>query len=306
MSTTEKLWTLYRKAQKKASPSLILKYGLKLGRRLRKEEEHGDGIDVLGAVLLVVTNAHGEEHPDVATVMVSLGDLFEAKGDFSRAVSYFGKAFPIQVEKLGIDHSDTTKTSLKLAAIEMHQQEYFEKALIAFKRAYELKLQNVGKEHPATASALINIGLVHKQCEDFSRAVEALAQALAIRIKVLGEDHQETADIITHLADVYRLEGDYVKALEYYEWAVSIREKHASSSKTQSQLAGDCLFNMALIYRRLEKHTVSAKMFTRAAHHITQSQGDKSVDAKDCLDQAKRAHELAALSDSTDEAETAI
>ena len=58
----------------------------------------------------------GEDHEDSALVLVALGEIFEARGNYARAVSYYNKALPIQEARLGKDHDFTTKTALKLVS----------------------------------------------------------------------------------------------------------------------------------------------------------------------------------------------
>lgn len=56
----------------------------------------------------------GEDHAQSASTMVALGDVFEANGEYAKAMHYFNKALPIQEAHLGKEHSAPTKTALKL------------------------------------------------------------------------------------------------------------------------------------------------------------------------------------------------
>ncbi|EGD81692.1 hypothetical protein PTSG_02405 [Salpingoeca rosetta] len=305
----DRLRLLFRRAQAKKSPPLILKYGLKLGKRLRKEKQHEEATDVLSATLLNQMDNVGEDHADTALVLVALGDVFEAKGNYARAVTYFNKALPIQEAQLGKDHDTTTKTALKLASIQSHQEEYYDKALEAYREALQIKLDNVGELHPSTAVTLINLGLVCKQQGDMPRALEYLTHALTIRSRVFGTTHVETAACITHLADLYRVEGSYDKALEYYKWSLSIQEAH---ERPRHRAIADCLYNIALIHKHLRAYSDSQQAFTQAAQHFTIALGADDAETLDCVAQAERARTLAGretpqhLSQADNEAETAI
>eukprot|EP01147_Barroeca_monosierra_P005879 gene5879-7299_t len=199
----ERLRLLFRRALAKNSASLLFKYGQKLGKQLRKEKHYQEAKDVLQTTLTKQIETFGEDHAQSASTMVALGDVFEANGEYAKAMHYFNKALPIQEAHLGKEHSAPTKTALKLASIQSHQEEYYSKALDAFREALQIKIQNVGEFHPSTANTFVNLGLVCKQKGDLGDALEHFTHAMSIRSQILGKDHPETAAAITHVAEIY-------------------------------------------------------------------------------------------------------
>eukprot|EP00049_Salpingoeca_infusionum_P026434 m.25681 g.25681 ORF g.25681 m.25681 type:complete len:172 (-) comp8747_c0_seq3:824-1339(-) len=117
----------------------ILKTGSKYARKLKRQKALDGALDALTDVLAALMREYGEVHEDTAGVMVSIADIFEQTGQFSRAVSYYNKALPIQEQLLGKDHKTCSKTALKLASIQSHQQEYYEKALDMYNQALAVR-----------------------------------------------------------------------------------------------------------------------------------------------------------------------
>eukprot|EP00669_Euglena_mutabilis_P007139 TRINITY_DN251_c0_g1_i1.p2 TRINITY_DN251_c0_g1~~TRINITY_DN251_c0_g1_i1.p2 ORF type:complete len:106 (+),score=11.68 TRINITY_DN251_c0_g1_i1:41-358(+) len=54
----------------------------------------------------IMLTALGEDHPDVATTLNSIGSVYESQGDYSQALEYHGKALRIRRTALGDDHPD--------------------------------------------------------------------------------------------------------------------------------------------------------------------------------------------------------
>ncbi|CAM9163039.1 unnamed protein product [Phaeothamnion confervicola] len=80
-------------------------------------------------------------------------------------------------------------------------------------RAAALQLQqsdaHFGRAHPATASALNNVALMHKMRGDLAKSIDAYSDALAAYRAALGtEDHPSFATALSNLGLVYRALAD--------------------------------------------------------------------------------------------------
>lgn len=87
-----------------------------------------------------------------------------------------------------------------------------------------------GLEHPDTAEAYNNKGLLHYIKEDYPKALEWYSKVLAIYEKVFGSEHPITAASYNVIGDVYSKMGNNPKALIYYNRAIKAYEKNCKSN----------------------------------------------------------------------------
>ena len=73
-------------------------------------------------------------------------------------------------------------------------------ALESDKRALNIRLKVLGKEHLQTAHSYHELGLTQHSLGDFVSALESNKRALNIRLKVLSKEHLQTADSCHSLA----------------------------------------------------------------------------------------------------------
>jgi len=85
--------------------------------------------------------------------------------------------------------------------------------------------EELGKEHPYTATVYIQSALAHFEHGDYSKALEFYQKAITVYEEVLGREHLCTATAYNNIAGVYLKQRDYPKALESHHNALVIREK---------------------------------------------------------------------------------
>eukprot|EP00979_Chaetoceros_neogracilis_P013793 scaffold4087_cov172-Chaetoceros_neogracile.AAC.7 len=56
----------------------------------------------------------------------------------------------------------------------------------------EIRLKELGPDHPDTARSYKNIGMVYNKKGDYENALVEYRKALEIRLKVLGPNHSDT------------------------------------------------------------------------------------------------------------------
>ena len=102
---------------------------------------------------------------------------------------------------------------------------FYDKALDVYIHTILIKVKLYGTDHPNTASANDNIGLVYRKLGYYDKALEYLTKAMDIREKVFGFEHPSTAASYNNIGMVYNDQGDYDKALEYHLKALNINKK---------------------------------------------------------------------------------
>jgi tetratricopeptide (TPR) repeat protein/CHAT domain-containing protein len=102
-----------------------------------------------------------------------------------------------------------------------------------------------GLDHPEVATALNNLGLVHKVQGRFGKAETLYRQALAIREKALGPNHPEVAASLNNLGELYRAQGRHDDAEPLFRRALAISERalgpnHPDVARSLNSLALLC------------------------------------------------------------------
>src|SRR4029077_2312982 len=94
-----------------------------------------------------------------------------------------------------------------------------------YRRALAIQDKSLGREHPATALTLNNLGSLLAVRGDFAQAEQMQRGALATMEKVFGEQHPDTAVVLTSLSSALDNQGKIVEAEASYQRAVEISRK---------------------------------------------------------------------------------
>jgi tetratricopeptide (TPR) repeat protein len=85
---------------------------------LYREGKFREAIPLAEKVVFLTKRAKGEEHPDTATSLNDLAELYEAVGDYTKAEPLYQKALAIRQKVLGPDHPNTATSLENLAVLE--------------------------------------------------------------------------------------------------------------------------------------------------------------------------------------------
>ena len=89
-------------------------------------------------------------------------------------------------------------------------------------RALAIYEQQLGPEHPSTATSLNNLAGLYRLQGKYPEAEPLLERALAIREQQLGPEHPDTATSLNNLASLYQAQGKYPEAEPLYQRALAI------------------------------------------------------------------------------------
>jgi tetratricopeptide (TPR) repeat protein len=166
---------------------------------LYREGKFREAIPLAEKVVFLTKRAKGERHPDTATSLNDLAELYEAVGDYAKAEPLYQKALAIRQKVLG-SHSLLTGASLNnLAGLYKDIGDYA-KAEPLYQRALAIRQKVLGPEHPNTATCLNNLARLYQTMGDYAKAEPLCQRALAIWQKALGPDHPNTATSLENLA----------------------------------------------------------------------------------------------------------
>lgn len=136
----------------------------------------------------------GPKHPDTATSLNNLGDLYRKLGRYTDAEPLFKRALDIDEKVSGSEHTDTASSLNNLAFLYYDQGHYTEAEPLC-KRALDIYEKVSGPEHRNTASSLDNLAKLYCAEGRYPEAEPLYKRALDIREKVLGPEHPDTTRI---------------------------------------------------------------------------------------------------------------
>jgi tetratricopeptide (TPR) repeat protein len=117
-----------------------------------------------------------------------------------------------------------------LAGLYYSQGRYAE-AEPLYRRSLQIREQQLGAEHPDTATSLNNLALLYRSQGRYAEAEPLYRRSLEILTATLGFNHPNTRTGRANLANLYddmaaqwKLQGHYDKVVEYLEHAIALRE----------------------------------------------------------------------------------
>jgi CHAT domain-containing protein len=116
-----------------------------------------------------------------------------------------------------------------LAALYQSQGRYSE-AEPLYKQALAIRKQQLGDNHPDTATSLNNLAALYQSQGRYSEAEPLYKQALAIRKQQLGDNHPDTATSLNNLALLYQSQDDIPQAINYRTQALAVQEYNLSEN----------------------------------------------------------------------------
>ncbi len=172
-------------------------------------------------------------HPDIAISLNNLALIYSATGQYKKAESLYLKALNIR---------EDVKTLNNLGSLYVETQQY-EQAESLYSKVLKLKEEQLGANHPSTATSLNSLGVMYRETKRYQDAEHVLTRALDILEEKLGSKHPSTAISLNNLALLYRSMRRYPEAENLYKRAIAIHDNSITINNAQS------LFNLAFLYK---------------------------------------------------------
>ncbi|HWP44775.1 MAG TPA: tetratricopeptide repeat protein, partial [Blastocatellia bacterium] len=199
----------------------------------------------------------GKEHPFIATLLISLGDYYEDKHEFAKAIPLFERALAICEKTLGAENPRTVDISRFLAYVYDQVNEVARAARLA-ERALEVSRRVLGPKHRLVARCLHTLSQVRN---DPKEKEELLEQALRIAEEVFGAEHNLVGLILNDLGILHTNKGDYKRAEQYLLRAKAINESLGGLENTAHVAT---LFNLGRVARERKDYAKAEDLYRRA------------------------------------------
>jgi tetratricopeptide (TPR) repeat protein len=230
------------------------------GSYLQGHAQYEQAEPLLKRALAICEQVLGPEHPDTATSLNNLAELYWEQGQYEQAEPLLKRALAIREQVLGPEHPDTA-TSLNNLGLLYRDKGQYEQAEPLLKRALAIREQVLGPEHPNTASTLNYLARLYRLQGKYTQAEPLLERALAIREQVLGPEHPDTATSLNNLARLYQDQGQYKQAEPLLKRALAIREQVLGE---QNPYTATILNNLALVYQDQRQYEQAEPLLKRA------------------------------------------
>jgi Tfp pilus assembly protein PilF len=201
----------------------------------------------------------GAEHPDTATSLNNLAELYQSQGRYGEAEPLLKRSLAIFEKVLGLEHPDTATSLNNLAELYKSQGRYGE-AEPLLKRSLAIREKVLGLEHPETAASLNNLAVLYVSQGRYGEAEPLLKRSLAISEKVLGLEHTSTATRLNNLASLYVNQGRYGEAEPLFRRSLAISEKVLG---LEHPVTAHSLNNLALFYLNQGRYGQAEPLLSR-------------------------------------------
>jgi CHAT domain-containing protein len=181
--------------------------------------------------------------------------------------------------------------------IQLYQQGKYNEAIPLAEQALAIRKQQLGDNHPDTATSLNNLAGLYESQGRYSEAEPLYKQALAIRKQQLGDNHPDTASSLNNLAGLYESQGRYSEAEPLYNRSLAIRKQQLGDNHPDT---ASSLNNLAELYRVQGRYSEAEPLYNRSLAIWKQQLGDNHPDTATSL------NNLALLYQSQDDIPQAI
>jgi CHAT domain-containing protein/tetratricopeptide (TPR) repeat protein len=210
--------------------------------------------------LAIREKVFGPDHETTATSLNSLASLYQAMGEYGRAVPLAERSLAIKYKTLGPDHVETAVTLNNLGLLYQTLGQN-QKALVLLEQAAAIRERNLGARHVDTAASLHNLGRLYHAMGNYDAALPLYERALRIRTEVFGDNHADTALSRSNLALLYRSTGQHEKALPLYRAALAAYERTLGGTHPRTATA---INNLAELYSLLGRRAEAGDLLRRA------------------------------------------
>jgi len=220
--------------------------------------------------ILILEKKLSPYHPDIASSLNNLAEIYKAQGKYLKAEPLYKRALEIDEMVSGLDHPNTATSLNNLAKLYCVLGKYLEAEQL-HKRSLEIKEKVLGPDHPSVATSLNNLAGLYYSQGKYLDAEPLYKRALEISEKVLGPDHPDVATSLNNLAGLYDSQGKYLDAEPLYKRALEISEKvlgpdHPSVATSLNNLAG--------LYYSQGKYLDAEPLYKRALEILEKAFGE--------------------------------
>jgi CHAT domain-containing protein/tetratricopeptide (TPR) repeat protein len=225
-----------------------------------REGRYADALPLAKQVLAIREKALGPKHPDVATSLHNLAEVYRSQGRYSDADPLYKRSLSIWEKMLGPEHAGVAQTLGNLAGLYEDRGRYAEAEPLR-KRGLAILEKVLGPEHPDVATGLNDLAELYRRQGRYAEAEPIFKRSLAIVEKALGAEHPDVASSLNNLATLYQDQGRYAQAEPLSQRSLAILEKALGP---QHPTIATSLNNLAEVYRSQGRYLEAEPLYRRS------------------------------------------
>ncbi len=211
-------------------------------------------------VLHLCEQQAGPEHPQVATLLNSLGIFYREQGKYAEAEPLSRQALHIWEQQAQPEPAQVVIALNNLAILYTSRGRYAE-AEPLYLRALAMCEQQLGMSHCDTARTLSNVGNLYSFQGRYTEAEPLYSRALGIYEQQLGPENSRLAYPLHGLAALSHYQGKHTESEQLYLRALAIREQQLGPEHPQMTYL---LNGLASLYHEQGKYAKAEPLYLRA------------------------------------------
>lgn len=208
--------------------------------------------------LEIFQEVYGLESPPVARCFNTIGDIYQRKDDFNKALETYKKASQISKNFCSF-YEVRINTFEKIAMVQglMHNHR---KALKYLQIAKKLSEKVLGSHHPRIANLLLQMGAINEHQGRVDDSLTNYEEGKTILCRTGVDGYQDLATILCNIGDIQRERGLVDKATTHYEQSLHIHENLCALNLDSSRV----YMGLGFCCRSKEMHSAAIKYFAQA------------------------------------------
>ncbi|MBR1912028.1 MAG: tetratricopeptide repeat protein [Treponema sp.] len=164
---------------------------------------------------------------------LDIGCIYEALGEFRKALSYFQKELSINLKIYGDKHRKTSDAYRNVGYMDLHCGNFHE-SIKEFTKAAEIRQFALGENSLEFAESLIDLATPYTATKNFAVALSNLKKAEEIYSLMLKPDDVNFAYLYQNFATYYRQTANINQSLNYGYKAIEIFDKNYGENNPAS------------------------------------------------------------------------
>ncbi|MEO0472810.1 MAG: tetratricopeptide repeat protein, partial [Bacteroidota bacterium] len=136
------------------------------------------------------------------------------QGNYEVVINLCRALLPLEEEVYGPGSLQLAETH-NLIGISLGYSGQYEQAFAKYQQALAIYEQGLGRDHPAAANTLMNMGVYYERQADYDNALSYYEESRLINVKHKGYDSYGNASCLANIGNVYQFKGDYQQAGAY-------------------------------------------------------------------------------------------
>ena len=204
----------------------------------------------------------GYHHPDLASVLFTIGKIYEKNDQLVEGKKYFMEAF-----SLLINHKRKGKLYASVIyniGLVNFRQTLYKDALESFDCAITEYYAAYGDFHPAVADVRMKVGTFQLEIGKLQDAMNNFLEALVILRMVFGNNHYKVAQCLYGIGLIHEAKAEFSEALGVFSQSLSINENaedDCDGNDDDDTFSLVILHRIGLMYQSIEDIDRAFKVF---------------------------------------------